>query len=422
MNSQFVSNFRLDFYPARPLGSIALGILTMCLFACTPTSSSNDANFTVVSLVSPAGPDSGEANLSTTDTGEPLLSWLEHGEPTTKLRYATLQDGQWSPAQTVAEGDDWLVNWADFPAVVPITGNLWAAQWLRTQAGPGFAYDVAVSISTDAGKSWHDAVQPHDDGTASEHGFVSLFGWQSGVGTIWLDGRNMVKEAAMPGGITLRSAVLHASGDITDEQVADDLVCDCCQTDVAMAREGPVVVYRDRTSAEIRDIYVMRSVNDEWQEAKAVAADGWEISGCPVNGPSIAADEDRVAVAWYTAAQGQPKVQLAWSNDGAATFMEPLRIDIGAVMGRVSVVLADDDSAIVGWLRRGGSGDGEICVRKAYVDGRLGEIKVIAHTELSRPSGFPQLALAGDKLVLARTDISGAKPQVVTSWVDVKSL
>ena len=43
-------------------------------------------------------------------------------------------------------------------------------------------------------------------------------------------------------------------------------------------------------------------------------ADGWHMEGCPVNGPSIAADGDDVVLGWFTAANDEPRVQLARSG------------------------------------------------------------------------------------------------------------
>jgi hypothetical protein len=394
-------------------------LLVLAEFGCAPV---EEVAFSVETLLSPAADDSGEPNLSITADGSPLLSWLEHGAETTKLRFSELRDGTWQSPRTVAEGDDWLVNWADFPSVVPISNDLWAAHWLVQAPVAKFAYDVAISTSHDAGLTWSQPVQPHNDHTPTEHGFVSLFPQQSGVGAVWLDGRNMDSAAAEPGGMTLRTAVLSNDTSIVAGQVIDNLVCDCCQTDVAAVDGGVIIAYRNRTEDEIRDIYVTRLLDDAWQTPTRVADDGWEISGCPVNGPAIAALEANVVVAWYTAANKQAKVQVAWSTDNATSFAAPLKVDVGAVMGRVSLVMTDEQTAIVGWLRRGGHGGGEICVRRIQSDGVMGAIQIIARTDISRPSGFPQFALADGKLIVAHTDISGATPKVETLWVDLDAL
>jgi hypothetical protein len=164
----------------------------------------------------------------------------------------------WGNARTVARGEHWFVNWADFPSVVPISPALWAAHWLVSQPAGGYAYDVSVALSADSGQSWSEPVMPHRDGTATEHGFVTLYPRDAGVGLVWLDGRNMVDESGddiAASGMTLRSATLSPDLMLSGELLVDGLACDCCQTDVALTSEGPVAIYRDRTAGEIRDIY-----------------------------------------------------------------------------------------------------------------------------------------------------------------------
>lgn len=409
---------RFRLFAASALTRATLTGVVLAGLGCAPV---QEVEFSVIPMPSPAAIDSGEPNLSVTAAGNPVLSWLEHSPDTTKLRFSELRDGAWQAPRTVAEGNNWLVNWADFPSVVPINQNLWAAHWLVQPQVTGFAYNVAIAISPDAGLTWSQSVQPHEDDTPTEHGFVSLFPQKTGVGAVWLDGRNMDPNAAQQGGMTLRTAALNSDTTISSAQVVDNLVCDCCQTDATLTDNGVIVAYRNRTEGEIRDIYVARLMNDEWQTPMEVARDGWEISGCPVNGPAIAAVDASVAVAWYTAASKQPRIQLAWSRDNES-FSAPIKVDVGAVMGRVALVMLDQQTAIVGWLRRGGHGGGEICVRRIQQNGLMGAIQVVAHTDLSRPSGFPQLALAGDRLIVAHTDISSAAPHVVTHWLKTDSL
>jgi len=76
---------------------------------------------------------------------------------------------------------------------------------------------------------------------------------------------------------------------------------------------GDLLVYRDRTANEIRDIYATRFDGKTWSKPARVHADDWTMPACPVNGPSVAAREKDVVVAWYTAAGDMPTVKLARS-------------------------------------------------------------------------------------------------------------
>src|SRR5688500_16481070 len=117
---------------------------------------------------------------------------------------------------------------------------------------------------------------------------------------IWLDGRAMAGHAghgAGGGPMTRRSAMMSAQGVTGAETVVDHRVCDCCQTAAATTERSVLVAYRDRSEKEIRDIYVSRFENGKWSAGVPVHADNWEINGCPVNGPAIAASGQAVAVA-----------------------------------------------------------------------------------------------------------------------------
>ena len=66
--------------------------------------------------------------------------------------------------------------------------------------------------------------------------------------------------------------------------------------------------------------------------------DGWQIEGCPVNGPAIDTDGGRAVVAWFTAANNTPKVKVAFSGDDGVTFGKAFEIDKGTPSGRVDVI------------------------------------------------------------------------------------
>jgi hypothetical protein len=381
----------------------------------------------VIPIASPALPGSAEPHLAMGRDDTAVLSWLEPTPEGVALRYATFADSEWTPPQTVAEGTDWFVNWADFPSVAPISDTLWAAHWLAKRPGGTYAYDVAMALSEDGGQTWGVPLTPHTDGTHTEHGFVSLFPWQNGVGTVWLDGRNMTEDGHSAtgdatAGMTLRTAVVSGNGDISHEHLIDELVCDCCQTDVALTSTGPVAAYRNRTAEEIRDIYVARFVDGNWQPGAAVADDGWEISGCPVNGPAIAAQGNDVGIAWFTAAHGRSKVRFARSDDAASTFSPVLDIDAERAIGRVDITILDDGAMAVSWLRRGLESQGEIVVRRVTVKGTLGPPMVIAKTMTSRPTGFPQMLRIGDDLLFAWTHIADGESTVKTARMSIAAL
>lgn len=376
-----------------------------------------------IEFESPAGPDSGEPYLSA--SGEAVwMSWLEAVDGGAhELRFARLEGDAWSEAGTIARSDRFFVNWADFPSVnAAADGSLWA-HWLERGDAGGYDYGVRVVHSRDRGKTWSEPWTPHDDRSPTEHGFVSTLTFDDRLGFVWLDGRQHAEgpDGTPPTGeMTLRYRSISLDGVPGPEELVDGRVCDCCQTDAAFTASGPIVVYRDRSDEEIRDIYVTRLEDGAWTEGRAVHDDGWYITGCPVNGPAVAARGDDVVVAWFTGANDVPKVRAAISRDGGRVFGEPIEIDDGTPAGRVDVLFTDDESAVVSWLENGDA-EGEaadVRVRRLRLDGTISESRAVTSSSGARASGFPRLARAPDgSVVMAWTDTSGDEPRVrVQRW------
>jgi hypothetical protein len=364
------------------------------------------------SLESPAGPGSAEPNLALGADGRAYLSWLEQVDSGHALKFSVYDGRSWSDARTIRTGRDFFVNWADFPSIIPLDGNRLAAHWLQRTGGATYAYGVRVAISSDNGRSWSAPITPHSDTSSNEHGFVSL--WREGttLNATWLDGRKYTKEVRSPRNeMTLMTGGIDRSGIPGRDALLDTRVCDCCQTSAAMAAAGPVVVYRDRSPDEIRDVYVVRRVKGRWTAPAAVHNDGWRIAACPVNGPAVDANGNRVAVAWFTAANEKPEVNLAFSQNGGAKFGNPIQIDDGNPAGRVDVALLSDGGALVTWIERTGGDTATVRMRRVDHKGKAARSITIAASSAVRASGFPRLAIAGEQVLFAWT-VPG-KPSMV---------
>lgn len=362
-------------------------------------------------MVSPAGAGSGQPNLTVSRDGKVYLSWIERlGEGKFSLRFSVRETGKdsdgWSAPRVIAEGSNWFVNWADFPSMVALPDGSLAAHWL-VKSGPGtFDYDVTISRSFDGGKTWRKPFVAHRDGVKTEHGFVSLFAAKDGqLAAVWLDGREMTTGGKDDhghghGNMTLRYVKIRRDSTLMDEARLDARVCECCQTSAAMTADGPVVVYRDRSDEELRDISIVRLSAGKWSEAHPVHRDGWKLDGCPVNGPAVAAAGKRVAVAWFTAVNDKARVKLAFSKDAGESFGEPITVDDGNPAGRVDVLMLDDGSALVSWLEKM-EGGGAVRVRRVHPNGKFDPAITIAPSGTARSNGFPQMVRSGNTLVFA---------------------
>lgn len=339
----------------------------------------------------------------TADGSGAWLSWQEMAaDSTLAVRVARWTPAGWDSVRTVSAGRPLFVNWADFPAVTVLANGDLAAHWLEREGTGKYTYGIRVARSADEGRSWSAPVTPHTDGVPAEHGFVTL--WPEGrdaLGLAWLDGR----KSAFPDSVremTVRTARVTATGALEAEAVLDGRSCDCCQVAAARTGRGLVVVYRDRSAQEIRDIAIVRQEGTGWSAPALVHADGWHYPGCPVNGPAVVAHGDTVVVAWYTAAGDTARVLVARSTDGGGTFAAPVRVDGGTPIGRAALVLDHHQRPVVAWMEQVAPDTAEVRLRRV-AGNSLGETRVLTRTSGGRPSGFPRLVRVGNHLLAAWT-------------------
>lgn len=377
----------------------------------TTTSAAPSQANALEAIPSPAGVGAAEPFLFAARDGV-LLSWLEPvaGTDRVALRFARYTGGAWSTPRTIVERNDLFVNWADFPSLVEDAKGTLFAHWLQKSSAGTYSYDVRMSTSIDGGTTWREPFLLNRDGTKTEHGFATLAPLPGGgVGTTWLDGRNM--EEGNDGAMTIRYATVDANGTISADVELDARVCECCTTGMTMTESGPVIVYRDRSAEEIRDISYVARTGNGWSEPRPLNVDGWKIAGCPVNGPQIDAIADRAAAAWFTAPGEKGRAFVAFSDDGGATFGKPVPIDDGKPVGRVDVVMLDRGTALVTWLEQTAAG-AEIRARRVSRERGAEPAITIAESSTARAAGFARIARAGADVYFAWTEVDGKSKRI----------
>ena len=343
---------------------LAASILILAAFfgSSTATHAEETGLFRLTDRAAPVGIGAREPSLATLPDGRIILSWTEEKGAESEVRMAILDGSEWSDARTIHKSSKIYINWADFPSVAVLADGGLAAQWLKLNGEGDYQYDVNIAFSKDEGRSWTEPLVPHDDRSQREHGFVSLVPHQfGGLTALWLDGRKYESQTegdSFENAMQLRSRQINSDRTMKPESLLDARACTCCQTSAARTGSGDMVaVYRDRTADEIRDISIVRSTGGDWTQPLTVHDDGWEIAGCPVNGPAVDTMDDKVSVIWFTAAENKPEVYIAFSDDGGAQFDEPLRIDLGTAAGRVDVLQMPDGSALALWIEYVGGGE-----------------------------------------------------------------
>jgi hypothetical protein len=120
--------------------------------------------------------------------------------------------------------------------------------------------------------------------------------------------------------------------------------------------------------------------------------DGWKIPGCPVNGPKIVSNKKNIAVAWFTAANDTPKVNLSFSLNGGAHFETPIQISNAAAIGRVDVLFLNPKEVLVSYMEKDEKGT-FLKSKKVALDGTISDAFVISEIGGSRSTGVPQLEI-----------------------------
>ena len=358
---------------------------------------------------------SGEGSLS--------LSWISSNDgKKSSLNFSQFKEGKWVNTQTMATGSNWFVNWADFPAHA-INENLILSSYLKKSDSGTYTYDVILSLQKLSGEKVKEDFLLHTDGVKAEHGFVSIIpNHNQGFFITWLDGRNTV-EKDLDGyhkPMTIRFAEITNKGDIIDESELDSATCDCCQTSIAVTNKGPVVVYRDRSDKEVRDIYIARKINGIWGVPTPIHNDGWEINGCPVNGPKVASNSNNLAVSWFTVSNEKPTVNLSFSKSNGASFGAPIKINDDDPIGRVDVAFLNPQEVLVSYIEGDDVGT-YLRIKKVSIDGKISAPITISKIDGGRSTGVPQLEILDNEAFIVWTVFEGEKNQLKTVKLSFKN-
>ena len=279
------------------------------------------------------------------------------------------------------------------------------------------ASNLQIARSTDGGKTFEAPIYVNDDhdGDPAGHTFHNLAVAPDGtVYVSWLDSRkpdDVVQDDKQNVDHGSHSAAEHAhhgehadaSG--TSVRIARSVdggqtfepgvvvargTCQCCRTGLHVAPNGRVyVAWRHIFNGNVRDIAVAWSDDGAatFSESVRVHADDWEIDGCPHSGPAIATSKGGdVHVAWYTAAADRIGLYHAESTDGGRSFGTPEPLKKGVPISGAGLASAASDP----WLVWEDAEEGTVCLRSAEGS------KVVKHAGSS-----PSVAHAGRETAIA---------------------
>jgi hypothetical protein len=359
----------------------------------------------------PSAQGSLQAHWGIAPDGSPLLSWVEAANGSYTLRYAVRHGAAWSEARTIVAGRRLWRHPAELPEIISLSDGTMLAHWVEKGKESSDAEDIYVSSSRD-GMHWSEPAMAHHDHAPVQHGLASMVASGPHEASIfWLQALK-----GEDGPVSLMRTVVGADGKEIKEEGLDSDVCSCCPTSTVKTSKGLLVAYRDHTPKDIRDIAVLRFENGKWSTSKILSADNWKIDACPVNAASTSAKESRVAIAWYTEANDNPRVQIAFSSDAGTTFGKPTQVSTKDAQGYASTAITED-GAFVSWIEEG-EHSATVLVRFVSSGGTAGGSAagaagpVLQVAQGSRQSlGYPQLLHSGNDTWIAWGDSANAKLQ-----------
>lgn len=176
---------------------------------------------------------------------------------------------------------------------------------------------IYIARSTSWGHSFQAPQRISDVGARSYFGHIAAHENGKNLVAVWLDGRDPKNDGtasvygatSTDGGATWHRNFRVARG-----------VCPCCRPQAVFTSRGEIcVMWRNVFENQMRDMASARSADGgkTWSAARRVAADGWQIFGCPDSGPQLARAGNVLWAAWYSAGKNSDAgIRLSQSSDG----------------------------------------------------------------------------------------------------------
>ena len=323
------------------------------------------------------------------------LAYIERADNISNVMLRYSADGKTfsAPVRVNDRAGDATVRNENPPKVaVAANGDVyvcWANERARWQGNIRFAR------SRDGGKTFAPALNVNSDagGEPTGHAFQSIAIDRKGrIYLAWIEedrGAEIWLSTSEDGGRTFSR----------DRRILTD-VCECCRTTLQIDTAGRIFIsYRTvpRAGPMHRDIIVARSVDGGRSFTPIIVSrDGWELSGCPVAGPTLTVDDaDQLTAIWFSGGAPRPGLYYATSNDHGASFAPRQLLDPEQQLGKhAHAVRLNAGRALVAW----DGAEAQIFSVWGVLDARRGlRTKSAARAGIS----YPVLAVNGQQVVMA---------------------
>lgn len=318
------------------------------------------------------GVDAAEPTTAVGSDGSFYVAWVNH-----EAKQADVMLGRFD-ANGKAAGAPVRVNpeagvataWRGDPPSVAVAknGSVYVVWTARVEADGKKGTELYLSTSNDRGQTFAAPVKINDDKTPAAHGMHALDVADDGrIYVSWLDERNVAapKPSTKADGHHMESNSELFIADSSDggrtfsrNRKVGAEACPCCKTALAVAADGTVYIsWRHVLPGNFRHIAVTSSsdAGATFSKPVIVSDDKWMLQGCPVSGPSLAAEGGVLKVLWYAAGEGNaPGLYVAESKDKGQSFSPRQLLAQEGVRG--TPVLAANGSADVAiWEMTGGA-------------------------------------------------------------------
>ena len=264
--------------------------------------------------------------------------------------------------------------------------------------------DLVVRASADGGRTLGPPVVVNDDAEDARpvfHGYASLAALPSGDWfALWIDPRERVTGADGTQRASLFYAVSSDGGQSwSDNRPLTARACACCRVTALADSTGMIAVAYRAVEGGCRDpaLAVTRDRGMSVALDTVLAADGWRLDICPVDGPALTMDHAGGGhIAWYSGAGAGGAWLAPWR---AATGIAGLRRSLAdSLVGSGHPQLARVGDATLVALEgriRADSARSVIAVRSLAADGSL-----TPWLFLGADARHPALAATGDRSAL----------------------
>ncbi len=229
---------------------------------------------------------------------------------------------------------------------IAMHGDTVAVLWTSRR---GAATEIRLAVSQDGGRSFGPSRRVSAEGVPGTRGWGSLLVEEQGrVQALWLDTRvaAIAAAAARDGGSPtphvhgsgpmpstrqdVYAAAIDADGTV-HERLVTTAVCFCCKTAIVRTGTDFWGAWRDVYGDNIRDISFARLTGPGELSRVRVSQDGWQIAGCPEDGPAMAVAPGSVftGIVWPTVVPGPSPAKgifFAETADGQS-FAPRVRVD-----------------------------------------------------------------------------------------------